>query len=108
VAPAGGNLRIGEHRGGHDGEGSLPGLAGVCDVVPDDLRFGVGHVLELEVVGEVAERPDPGDTRLAGVVGADVSVGVDVDSGCGDVETFAVRSAAGRHQQYLCLDPLRS
>jgi len=37
-------------------------------------------VLELEVVREVAERPDPRDTGLAGVVGADVPVGIDLDS----------------------------
>lgn len=36
-----GDLRIGEHGGRHDREGSLPGLAGVRNVVPDDPRLGV-------------------------------------------------------------------
>lgn len=82
-----GDLRIGEHSGRRDWEGSFPGLAGVRNVVPDDPRLGVCHALELEVVCEVAERLDPRDARLHGVVGADVSVGVDLDSGRGDVES---------------------
>lgn len=63
------------------------------------------HVLELEVVCEVTERPDPRDAGLHGVVGADVAVGVDLDSGRGDIEQVAVRPAAGRHEQHLGVDP---
>ena len=74
-APAARDLRVGEHRCGHDRDAGLARLVGVHEVVPHDPDLGVGHVLELEVVGHVAERPDAGHARSAvGVVGPQVPV----------------------------------
>lgn len=72
----------------------------------DQPGLGVGQVFELEVVGQVAERPDPGHVRCVGVVGAHMPVRVDLDAGRGDVEAVAVRRPPGRHEQHLALSPL--
>jgi hypothetical protein len=54
-------------------------------------------VLELEVVGQVPERPDPRGAGGVGIVGADMTMDVDVDPRRGDTEPVAVRYAPGRH-----------
>jgi hypothetical protein len=60
------HLRIGKHRVRHEPGGHGPQVLGMQDVVPHSAGPGVGHVLELEVVGGITQRPDPGtDVRYA-------------------------------------------
>jgi len=63
-------------------------------------------VLELEVVGQVAQRPDPRHIRLIGVVGDHVPVFVGLDPGRPDAEPVAVGDPPDCHQQHLALGRL--
>src|SRR5690606_14492250 len=107
-------LRLGEADGRDLGSGEDPGgdgavvalaqVVGVEQVVLDDARFVVGQVLELEGVGDVAERPH------AGCAGALVDVGdhhaglVDLDTAGCEVEEVGVGAPPGRDQQQVRLD----
>ena len=72
---------------------------------PGPPRGGrLGHVLQLEVVGGVAERPHPRDRRAVGVVGDHVAVGVEREAAGFGVEAVGVGLSAGRHQQRLRLE----
>ena len=64
----GADLRVGEHRAGYGvAPRALPReVVEVQQVVLDDPRLVVRDVLELQVVGDVAERPDAVDGRSAG------------------------------------------
>ena len=87
--------------------GTLPAAAGRGGAgCGGPAGFGVGHVLELEVVGQVAQRPDPRHIRLIGVVGDHVPVFVGFDPGRSDVEPVAVGDPADCHQQRLALGRL--
>ena len=71
-----GDLRRGEHRGGH--VAVVEGLQGlrVGEVVCDDPGLMVGHVLELVRRADVAERPHAGRVGAAMPVDDDPPVGV--------------------------------
>ncbi len=63
--------------------------------------LGVREMLELVVVGEIADRPDAGHVRGHRVVDCNGAMVVAFDARGIDVEEVAVRLAAGGHQQFV-------
>jgi len=53
------------------------GWVGVENVVEHEAHLGVSQVFELEMIGDIADRPHSGHAGGVGVLGDDVSVLVD-------------------------------
>ena len=106
--PGRGDLRVGEHRRRHDREVGAASVVGVQNVVEHEAHLGVGQVFELEVIGEITDRPHSGHARRIRVVGDDVSVLVDGEPAGRDVEDVAVGYPPGGEEDRLGFDDTRT
>ncbi len=98
----GGDLGVAEHGVGCGPQIDGPEVVGVRDVVGHRAGLGIGRVLELIGVGDVAERPDPLDVGPHVLVGEDVPV-VGRDAGEMQVELLAGRLAPGGDEDLVAV-----
>ena len=73
-------------------------------VVLNDLRLAVGHVLQLVPPVDIAERPHPRRTGSPKLVHDDLTAYADVDTTGLGADVVSVRAPAGGNEQRVALD----
>ena len=102
--PDRGDLGVAEHGVGNEAVVHGHRVVRVGQVVAHHPGLVVGHVLELDRVGDVAQGPHPFDAGPAVTVGDHIPGLVYLDARCGRVEGVAVGDAARGHQQRVAPD----